>query len=85
MEDDAVVEALTGQLLDAGDVVRCQVGAQFDDHAAVLEVEIEGVFRIQGLGLPLSEDECGEQCRHENARPPQHAKHSDVPIPRTRP
>ena len=39
MEDDAVVEALARQLLDPGDVLGREIGAQLDHDAAVVEVQ----------------------------------------------
>ena len=49
MEDDAVVEALARQLLDALDVLGREVGAQRDDDAALGRLHDErvlGVFEV---------------------------------------
>lgn len=50
MEHDAVVEPFPRQLLDPGDVLGGEVGAQLDHHPASFEVEIERVFQILAIG-----------------------------------
>src|SRR3990167_415752 len=48
MEDHAIVLALAGELLDLGHVLGCEVGTHLDDDAAVLEIDVEGVFLVRG-------------------------------------
>ena len=50
VEDDPVVEALAGQLLDARHVLGREVGAQLDHHAAALEIYVQHVFQILSVG-----------------------------------
>jgi hypothetical protein len=53
VEDDAVVETLLGQLLDAGDMARREIGAQPDDDvAAAVEGKDEGVLVVGHVGTP---------------------------------
>ncbi len=46
MEDDPIIKAVPCQLLDTGNMVRRQIRAHFDDNAAILQLEIQGIFRI---------------------------------------
>ena len=50
MKDDAVVEALTRQLLDAGDVLGREIGPQLDHDAAILQIHIKGILEVLRLG-----------------------------------
>lgn len=47
VELQAVIKTLTCQFLDAGDMVRGDVGAKLDHDATVFQVKIDGVFRIK--------------------------------------
>jgi hypothetical protein len=47
VEDDAVIEILAAEFLDARHMVGCQILEQLDHHPAVLEFQVEGVFQIQ--------------------------------------
>ena len=42
VEDDPVIESLTSEFLNTGNVGRGHVGAKFDHHPAIVQVEIEG-------------------------------------------
>ena len=50
MEWRAVIKALTGQLLDAGHVLRRHVRQELDCDSAVRELDDERVFRVQRPG-----------------------------------
>src|SRR5690606_526132 len=52
MEDDAVIEAVAHQFLDACDMVRRDAGQHLDEDVALRGFELEGVFWIGHLGLP---------------------------------
>src|SRR6202022_4486747 len=65
MERDAVVLALARQLLDLLDVVGREIGKHLDDHTAVLEVDIEGVFLVHGGGRSCEHERDGDEQRHQ--------------------
>jgi hypothetical protein len=50
MEHDAVVLALACELLDLSHVLGRQIRTHLDDHAAILEIDIERVFLVHGGG-----------------------------------
>src|SRR5688572_24411923 len=50
VEDDAIIEFLTRQLLDAGDMVRCEIGAERDHGRALRRLEDERVLGVLDLG-----------------------------------
>ena len=49
-EFQAIIEILPRQLLDAGDMIGRQIGAQRDGHATILQLQIQGVFEIGAHG-----------------------------------
>ena len=49
VEDDSVIEALTYQFLDSGNMFRCRLRQQFNYNATIFEVEIKSVFFVHGL------------------------------------
>ena len=63
VEDEAVVEALAGQLLDARDVLRGLVGEQLDQDLAVLQFHYQGVF---GVALGLRRGLAGHKSSNHN-------------------
>ena len=69
MEDDAVVEALAGQLLHALDMLRREVGAQRDGDAPVLQVEQHDILeRIGRRRLAPAGSDSGKRQRADRQR-----------------
>ncbi len=50
MENNAIIEAFAGKLLDPCNMIWGQVGAQFNHHAAILEVKKQSVFEVARIG-----------------------------------
>ena len=74
VEDDAVEEMLARQLLHPGDGLGGQIGAKLDHHPAIVEIHIEGVLEIGGLGASAAgeaggEDGGGDGSFHHDATP----------------
>ena len=47
MERRAIVEILTGQQLDPLNMLRRQFRMELNDHAAIFQFQIQGVFEIE--------------------------------------
>ena len=67
VEDHAVIGALAGQLLDAGDMAGRQVGQQLDDDLALGRLHDERVLAVLDLGhlsrFPVRESTRASSCR----------------------
>src|SRR6185436_14161767 len=64
--------------LDLRDMLGCEIGAHLDDHAAVLEIDIERVFLVHGLarGELRSEDGACQCHGREQEEEPAHRRTS---------
>ena len=69
MEDDAVIEALAGEQLDALDMAGSEIGTQLDDDAALGGFHDEGVLGIERHQLCLSLDGARPWKRMVKGRP----------------
>ena len=65
VKDDAVVLAFAGELLDLRHMLGREVWTHLDDDAAVLEVDVEGIFLVHGGSRSCEHEKDSDENRRQ--------------------